>query len=182
MNWRHSFNISSSLSKLWTSTPTISAHVLNENIFCTIGSESAPNSIQILDIWITGSFSGTGKWPASEEHSISIDNIRNGANLEYSPWIDNGIISSTLHQASIWQLLIGFLFNLNLPASTFTQDIPTTFLSTINLRGKFILDSYVCGSNLKLPIEYPFSKRSLKKDTFFGSYNIILRYSSFSAL
>ena len=153
INWRHSLSISSSLSKLWTSTPTISAQVLNENIFCTIGSESAPNSIHILDIWITGSFSGTGKWPASEEHSISIDKIRKGANFEYSPCIDNGITSSTLHHASIWQLLIGLWLRLYLPDSTLTQDIPTTFLSTMNLKGKFIFDSYVWGSKRKSPIE-----------------------------
>jgi len=52
----------------------------------------------------------------------------------------------------------------------------------MNLKGKFILDSNVCGSNLKSPMVYPFSKLSLKNETFFGSYKIILRYSSFFAL
>ena len=80
ITWSKSF----SFLKDFTSDPIIESHVLSVKTFLINGSFS-PWRITMLEIWITRSFSGSGKIPLRPAHSISKLRIRIGAIFCHSP-------------------------------------------------------------------------------------------------
>mmetsp|Transcript_34757 Transcript_34757/g.82380 ORF Transcript_34757/g.82380 Transcript_34757/m.82380 type:complete len:221 (+) Transcript_34757:2231-2893(+) len=100
---RHACSIAFSSSNECTSAPEIGAQVLRVKMFLTMGFFEPWTETQ-LAIWMTGSFSGSGKCPLRPAHSISKERVRSGAILPHSP---SGACESTMFHhtsTSIWQV------------------------------------------------------------------------------
>ncbi len=69
MHTRHRRSMSPSRSKDMTSAPMMGAQVLSVMIFLTAGA-ACPCTVTRLAIWMTGSLSGSGKWPCSAKGGI----------------------------------------------------------------------------------------------------------------
>jgi hypothetical protein len=80
----HFCSNSSSVFEGTTSAPEIGAQPFKVKITWHRGS-SEPCNCTTHEIWITGSFSGSGKWPLRPWHSMSVANTRRGANRDHDP-------------------------------------------------------------------------------------------------
>jgi hypothetical protein len=67
---RHRLSRSPSRWKDMTSAPMMEAQVLSVMMFFTTG-EDCPCTVTRLAIWMTGSLSGSGKWPCRGDHNMS---------------------------------------------------------------------------------------------------------------
>ena len=139
-HWRtnsdHAASMSASFSNETTCAPEIDAHVSSVNTFLKTGAFS-PCSVTWLAIWITGSFSASGKTPGRPAHSMSNERMRSGAIPSNSPSGLCETTSANQTSSSSWQcevfamstsplgpLLHGRAFHL--PAAIVFQHIPVT--------------------------------------------------------
>mmetsp|Transcript_1223 Transcript_1223/g.3094 ORF Transcript_1223/g.3094 Transcript_1223/m.3094 type:complete len:206 (-) Transcript_1223:429-1046(-) len=138
----HFMSISTSVSLEMTCAPTIGRHPLRVKTFWTMG-DFSPYTVTALAIWMTGSFSASGKYPFRPWHSMSKDNTRSGAILFHSPSGLREIMSRYVTSTSTWQCVLFLDASLNwyVLAGRVIHPAPETSWSIMYRRTKGTLHS-----------------------------------------
>ena len=87
---RRTLRSSTSVANDMTSAPTIGEQELRVMTLRTVGTAS-PWTVTMFAIWMTGSCSGSGKWPFTKQSNLK--RYRGDTVLHSKYWIENGLIN-----------------------------------------------------------------------------------------